>query len=75
MVDGLVIKKLTGHDGHNHLATDEFGDLLLGHRLGVLRGDHDRGDPSWSSIDIFDSDLTLAVGAKPVDGTLLADVG
>lgn len=78
VVDGLVVQVLGGDDGLDDEFHEVGTDLFVGDGFVVLSGDDDGvdalGDHGTLDLLVFNGDLSLAVGADPLEGTVLADL-
>lgn len=76
VVDGLVVKVLSGDGGLDDLLKDLLAELLGGDVRGVL-GRHDDGvdadrDNGTVVVLVLNGDLSLGVGAQPGEGAVAA---
>lgn len=79
VVDGLLIEVLGGDDGLDDVLHDVLVNLLVGDVGLVLGGDDDGvdadGDHAAVLLLVLDGDLGLTIGAQPLEGSVLANVG
>lgn len=79
VVDGLLIEVLGGDDGLDDVLHDVLVNLLVGDVGLVLGGDDDGvdadGDHAAVLLLVLDGDLGLTIGAQPLEGSILANVG
>lgn len=79
VVDGLLIEVLGGDDRLDDVLHDVLVNLLVGDVGLVLGGDDDGvdadGDHAAVLLLVLDGDLGLTIGAQPLEGSILANVG
>ena len=79
VVDGLLIEVLGGDDRLDDVLHDVLVNLLVGDVGLVLGGDDDGvdadGDHAAVLLLVLDGDLGLTIGAQPLEGSVLANVG
>lgn len=79
VVDGLLIEVLGGDDGLDDVLHDVLVNLLVGDVGLVLGGDDDGVDADRDHaavlLLVLDGDLGLTIGAQPLEGSILANVG
>jgi len=78
VIDGILVKVLSGDDLLDDLLHELSTDLLVGHGLVVLSGDDDGvdalGDGDAVDVLVDNGDLSLTIGADPRAGAVLADL-